>query len=709
KLSCTKKENYWVMKEFILLGLTQQPELQLPLFFLFLGIYVVSMVGNLGLVVLIVLNPHLHTPISDCFELSPAHPNVLFSLQPLFHRSLLLLCHNPQNAAFFCWMFITLAGAWPCPLMNCFCYSKGTGASAFIVSEFTLMGLTDQPELQLPLFVLFLVNYTVTVMGNLSLMSLIFLNSNLHTPMYYFIFNLSFIDFCYSFVFTPKMLMSFVLEKNTISFRGCMTQLFFFCFFVNSESYVLTAMAYDRYVAICQPLLYKVVMSPGVCFMLMFASYLMGFAGAMAHTGCMIRLSFCDSNIIDHYMCDIFPLLQLSCSSIYVNELVSFIVVGTVITLSSLIILVSYAMILSNIIHMSSGKSWSKAMGTCGSHIITVSLFYGSGLLAYVKPSSAETVGQAVTWRRMALGNDSSVKEFILMGLTQRSELQLPLFFFFLGIYVVSMVGNLGLIVLIAFNPHLHTPMYYFLFHLSFTDLCYSSVITPKMLVSFMRQNILSHAECMTQLFFFCFLVIDECYILTAMAYDRYAAICKPLLYQVIMSYQVCHLMMVGAYMMGFVGSMAHVVCMLRLTFCDGNIINHYICDILPLLKLSCTSTAINELVVYIVVGVNVIVPSLTIFISYALILSNILGIHSAEGRSKAFSTCGSHVIAVSFFFGAAAFNYFKPSSASEDADKVSTIFYTIVGPMLNPLIYSIRNKDVHIALRKTLKKCIFT
>nr|XP_048304944.1 olfactory receptor 143-like [Myodes glareolus] len=262
------------------------------------------------------------------------------------------------------------------------------------VSEFILMGLTEKSELQLPLFLLFLVNYTATVMGNLSLMSLIFLNSNLHTPMYYFIFNLAFIDFCYSFVFTPKMLMSFLLEKNTISFRGCMTQLFFFCLFVNSESYVLTAMAYDRYVAICQPLLYKVIMSPELCFMLMFGSYLMGFAGAMAHTGCMLRLRFCDSNIINHYMCDIFPLLQLSCSSTYINELVSFIVVGTVISLSSLIILVSYALIFSSIIQMSSGNSWSKAMGTCGSHIITVSLFYGSGLLAYVKPSSAETVGQ---------------------------------------------------------------------------------------------------------------------------------------------------------------------------------------------------------------------------------------------------------------------------------------------------------------------------
>ncbi|XP_052045607.1 olfactory receptor 145-like [Apodemus sylvaticus] len=308
----------------------------------------------------------------------------------------------------------------------------------------------------------------------------------------------------------------------------------------------------------------------------------------------------------------------------------------------------------------------------------------------------------------MAVGNDSSVKEFILLGLTQQPELQLPLFFLFLGVYLFSVVGNLGLTVLIVLNPHLHTPMYYFLFILSFTDLCYSSVIIPRMLVGFVKQNVISHAECMTQLFFFCFFVIDECYILTAMAYDRYAAICKPLLYQVTMSHQVCLLMTVGVYVMGFVEAMAHTASMVHLTFCDGNIINHYLCEINPLLKLSCTSTSINELVVYIVVGFNVTVPTLTIFISYTLILSNILGIPSAEGRSKAFSTCGSHVIAVSLFFGAAAFTYLKPSSASEDDDKISTIFYTIMVPMLNPFIYSIRNKDVHIALRKTLNRSMF-
>ena len=224
--------------------------------------------------------------------------------------------------------------------------------NASSVSEFILMGLTDQPKLQLPLFSLFLLNYVVTVVGNLCLMILIWLNSHLHTPMYFYLFNLSFIDLCYSSVFTPKMLMNFISNRNVISFTGCMSQLFFFCFFVNSECYVLTAMAYDRYVAICKPLLYTMAMSPQVCSLLMSGSYVMGFAGAIVHTGSMMTLTFCDSNIVNHYLCDIFPLLQLSCSSTYANEIVVSAVVGTVIILSSLIIFISYALILFNILHI---------------------------------------------------------------------------------------------------------------------------------------------------------------------------------------------------------------------------------------------------------------------------------------------------------------------------------------------------------------------
>ncbi|XP_006056100.4 olfactory receptor 8B3-like [Bubalus bubalis] len=308
---------------------------------------------------------------------------------------------------------------------------------------------------------------------------------------------------------------------------------------------------------------------------------------------------------------------------------------------------------------------------------------------------------------RMAPGNDSFVTEFILLGLTDQPDLQLPLFFFFLGMYMVTVLGNLGLIILIVLNSHLHTPMYFFLFNLSSIDLCYSSVFTPKMLLNFIsKKNIISYTGCMTQLYFYCFFVISECYLLTSMAYDRYVAICKPLLYNVIMSPKVCSSLMLGSYLMAFSGAMAHTGCMLRLNFCDANTINHFFCDILPLLQLSCTSTYINELEVFIVVGINIIVPSFTIFVSYGLILSNILHVKSTEGRSKAFSTCSSHIITVSLSFGSGAFMYLKPSSAvSMNEGKISSVFYTNTLPFLNPLIYSMRNKDVKHALRKTLKK----
>ncbi|XP_004689203.1 PREDICTED: olfactory receptor 8B3-like [Condylura cristata] len=305
----------------------------------------------------------------------------------------------------------------------------------------------------------------------------------------------------------------------------------------------------------------------------------------------------------------------------------------------------------------------------------------------------------------MAPGNGSFVTEFILMGLTNQPELQLPLFFLFLVMYMITMIGNVGLISLIGLNSHLHTPMYFFLFNLSFVDLCYSSVFTPKMLVNFISEkNIISYMGCMTQLYFFCFFGISECYVLISMAYDRYVAICTPLTYNSAMSPKVCSSLMLGSYLVAFSGAMAHTGCMLRLTFCDANIINHYFCDILPLLQLSCTSTYVNELVVFIVVGTNIIVPTVTIFVSYGYILSSILRISSKEGRSKAFSTCSSHIIAVSLFFGSCIFMYLKPSSAGSMGEgKISSLFYTNTVPMMNPLIYSLRNKDVKLAMKKTL------
>ncbi|XP_066111096.1 olfactory receptor 8D1-like [Saccopteryx bilineata] len=304
----------------------------------------------------------------------------------------------------------------------------------------------------------------------------------------------------------------------------------------------------------------------------------------------------------------------------------------------------------------------------------------------------------------MAPGNHSTAILFVLVGLTQQPELQSPLLFLFLGIYTVTVMGNLGLILLIAASPLLHTPMYYFLSSLSFIDLCYSSVITPKMLVNFLgKKNVVPYSECMAQLFFFNVFAVAECYLLTAMAYDRYAAICSPLRYNVIMSSQVCSLLVLAALTLGFLTAVAHTSAMTQLSFCKSHIINHYFCDFLPLLHLSCSNTHLNELLLFIIGGVNVLLPILTLFVSYAFIFRSILRIQSSEGRSKAFRTCSSHLLAVGIFFGSITFMYFKPPSNSLEQEKVSSVFYTTVIPMLNPLIYSLRNKDVRKAVRRIL------
>ncbi|KAM7226587.1 hypothetical protein CapIbe_022732 [Capra ibex] len=309
----------------------------------------------------------------------------------------------------------------------------------------------------------------------------------------------------------------------------------------------------------------------------------------------------------------------------------------------------------------------------------------------------------------MGVRNQSTVTEFLFAGLTDQPELQLPFFCLFLGIYVVTAMGNLGMISIIRLSSQLHKPMYYFLSRLSFIDFCYSSVITPKMLAGFLgRDKAISYSGCMTQLFFFCIFIISECYMLAAMAYDRYVAICNPLFYNVIMSPRVCSLLVAAVFSVGFTDAMIHGGFMLRLTFCESNIIKHYFCDIVPLIKLSCSSTYIDELLIFVIGGFNMVATSMTIITSYAFILSSIFCIHSKEGRSKAFSTCSSHLTAVLVFYGSLMSMYLKPTSSSSlTQEKVSSVFYTNVIPMLNPLIYSLRNKEVKNSLMKLLRRKI--
>ncbi|NXE58241.1 O5AS1 protein, partial [Casuarius casuarius] len=307
----------------------------------------------------------------------------------------------------------------------------------------------------------------------------------------------------------------------------------------------------------------------------------------------------------------------------------------------------------------------------------------------------------------MSEENCTAVTEFILLGFISRPELELPLFVLFLFIYVTTLVGNIGIIVLIQFNACLHTPMYYFLSNLSFLDLSYSSTICPKMLVNLLaEQKTISLTGCATQMFLFAAFADAECLLLAVMAYDRYVAICHPLLYAVVMSRRACAFMVAGAYLSGGLTSLIHTCFTFTLSFCGPNTIDHFFCDIPPLLKLSCSNVHVNEVLLFALCGFIQSSTFLIIVASYTCILCTILQIHAVEGRHKAFSTCTSHLMAVVLFYGSLLFTYLRPrSSYSLDTDKVIAVFYTVVFPMLNPLIYSLRNKEVREALRRSTER----
>lgn len=306
--------------------------------------------------------------------------------------------------------------------------------------------------------------------------------------------------------------------------------------------------------------------------------------------------------------------------------------------------------------------------------------------------------------------NHSWVTEFVLQGFTDDPKLQVILFPLFLVIYVTTVVGSLSLIVLIRIDSRLRTPMYFFLCHLSLTDLCYTSAITPKMLVNLLvDQKTISYAGCAAQLCSFSAFVSAECFLLAVMAFDRYMAICNPLLYAAIMSQRVCTSLVVGSYVAGFANSALQTVCLFRLSYCGHNLVKHFFCDIPKLLRLSCSDTFFSESLSVLSSGVVATTSVSAILISYGCILSAVLKTHSVKGRRKAFSTCAAHLTSVALLYGTGTFVYLRPFLKSGlDTNMVVSIFYTLVIPMLNPIIYSLRNKDVKEALRKASpgKKC---
>ncbi|XP_029431443.1 olfactory receptor 1020-like [Rhinatrema bivittatum] len=311
----------------------------------------------------------------------------------------------------------------------------------------------------------------------------------------------------------------------------------------------------------------------------------------------------------------------------------------------------------------------------------------------------------------MAELNQTSVTEFLLLGLTDDPHLKTLLFVVFLIIYLMTLLGNLGIILLIKQDSRLHTPMYFFLSNLSFVDLGCSSTVAPKTLINFLSENkAISYLGCATQMYFFVLFACADIFLLALMAYDRYVAICKPLHYPVVMTRRLCTQLVVCCYTLSIFYSLIQTGTTFHLFFCNSNAINHFFCDIPPMLKISCTETFINEIVTPTFAGFLTVSSVLMILISYISILSTILRMNSAEGRHKAFSTCASHFVSVTLYFGTIFFIYLRPSSSySSEQNMVVSVFYSMVIPMLNPLIYSLRNQEVIAAVKKITYKNIIS
>ncbi|ELW49752.1 Olfactory receptor 5V1 [Tupaia chinensis] len=404
--------------------------------------------------------------------------------------------------------------------------------------------------------------------------------------MYYFLSNLSFLDICYTSTTVPVMLVNFFREKKTISYEGCLSQVFFFVTCAGTECVLLAAMAYDRYVAICRPLQYPVLMSVTVCAYLVAGSWLCGLVNSMTHTGLTATLSLCGPNQISHFLCEVPLLLKLSCSDTSVNESVLYVASATIGLSPCLITVVSYILIISAILKIPSAQGRSKAFSTCASHLTVVIIFYGMANFNYDRPREGYSL-------------------------------------------------DMDILVSVLF-----------------------CIVTPML---------------------------------------------NPIIYSLRnKEVKVCAYLVAGSWLCGLVNSMTHTGLTATLSLCGPNQISHFLCEVPLLLKLSCSDTSVNESVLYVASATIGLSPCLITVVSYILIISAILRIPSAEGRSKAFSTCASHLTVVIIFYGMANFNYDRPREGySLDMDILVSVLFCIVTPMLNPIIYSLRNKEVKGALRK--------
>ncbi|XP_033613200.1 uncharacterized protein LOC104863306 [Fukomys damarensis] len=620
------------------------------------------------------------------------------------------------------------------------------------VSEFNLLGLTDDPELQPLIFSLFLSIYLVTILGNLLIILAVSSESDLHTPMYFLLSNLSFSDICSSTSTIPKMLMNTQKQRQRITYTGCFTQAGFVLVFAFLESFLLAVMAYDRYAAICHPLRYTVIMNPHFCVLLVLVSLLISMADSLLPTLMALHQNLWDCGV---------AYTDVSEGKILEEEVRRGVEVrvradghdGEQVSkdvdqvhrqeqaedegLQLCFILKSSSQCSPGIgpLYWTPGGPVTGFMFTLrevGHHLILSRAFLANSLLTkwgcimaiilfsprteiepsldsrYKKVFESLLIGYDPAEKQhhpcsnnMEGHNLTHVSEFYLMCFSEDSDLQPILFGLFLTMYLVTVLGNLLIILAVTSDVHLHTPMYFFLSNLSLADICFTSTTVPKLIVDISTNSrVISYEGCLSQVSLFIFFACVDDMLLTVMAYDRFVAICQPLHYAVIMNPHRCVLLVLLSVLVSLLDSQIHYLVALRISCFKDVEIASFFCNPSQLYDLSCSDILIKNIVTYMIGILFGCFPMSGIIFSYCKIVSAILKSPSSEGRYKAFSTCGSHLSVVCLFYGTSLGTYLGSSALHTSKEAmVASLMYTLVTPMLNPFIYSLRNRDIESSL----------